>query len=299
MIIKSFDLKRLNIRENNFILLYGKNEGHKNQVIELFSKQFQESFNYEENQIIENSETFIGNLTTKSLFQDKKFIVIKRATDKLLKVIEEINKKNIGDITILLNSENLEKKSKLRGFFEKDKKCICIAFYPDNEQTMLKIAHNHLKKNNLSFSQSNLNLIVRKCNEDRELLINELNKLVLYNKEGKDINLEVIEKLTNINENQNTSLLIDYCLSKNKKKILQHINEYSFSNEDCIKIIKIFINKSKKIQVLSNQFSINKNLDQTITNARPPIFWKDKEIVKEQIFKWSPEKIKQLIFELN
>ena len=299
MIIKSFDLKRLNIRENNFILLHGKNEGHKNQVIELFSKQFQESFNYEENQIIENSETFIGNLTTKSLFQDKKFIVIKRATDKLLKVIEEINKKNIGDITILLNSENLEKKSKLRGFFEKDKKCICIAFYPDNEQTMLKIAHNHLKKNNLSFSQSNLNLIVRKCNEDRELLINELNKLVLYNKEGKDINLEVIEKLTNINENQNTSLLVDYCLSKNKKKILQHINEYNFSSDDCIKIIKIFLNKSKKIQSLSYQFSKSNNLDQTITNARPPIFWKDKEIVKEQIFKWSPEKIKQLIFELN
>ena len=108
-----------------------------------------------------------------------------------------------------------------------------------------------------------------------------------------------LEKLTTINEDQNTSLLIDYCLSKNKKKILQHINEYNFSSEDCIKIIKIFLNKSKKIQSLSNQFSKNDNLELTISSARPPIFWKDKEIVKEQVLKWSPEKIRQLIFELS
>ena len=148
---------------------------------------------------------------------------------------------------------------------------------------MTNIAHTYLKQHNISLSQSNLNLIVRKCNEDRELLINELNKLVLYNKNNKNITLEVIEKLTNINENQNTSLLIDYCLSKNKKKILQHINEYNFSSEDCIKIIKIFLNKSKKIQSLSNQFSKNNNLELTISSARPPIFWKDKEIVKENL----------------
>ena len=299
MIVKFTDINKIDIKKAEIVLLYGNNEGHKNQVIKLFSKQFSEILNYEESQIIENSDIFLENLNTKSLFEDKKIIVIKRATDKILKVIHEINTKNIKDIAIIFNSGVLEKKSKLRNFFEKDKKYISIAFYPDNENSMIKIAHSHLQKNNLSISQSNLNLIVRKCNEDRELLINELDKLILYNKGGRDVNLEVIEKLTNINENQNTSLLVDYCLSKNKKKILQHINEYNFSNDDCVKIIRIFLNKSKRIQDLSYEFSKNKNIEITVSNARPPIFWKDKEITKEQIYKWSPKKIKKLIFKLN
>ena len=299
MIVKSTDTNKVDIKKAEIVLLYGNNEGHKNQVIKLFSKQFSKILNYEESQIIENSDIFLENLTTKSLFEDKKLIIIKRATDKILKVVEEIITKNIEDITIVLNSDVLEKRSKLRNFFEKDKKHISIAFYPDNENVMIKIANSYLKEHNLSISQSNLNLIVRKCNEDRELLINELYKLVLYNKNGKKINLEIIEKLTNINENQNTSLLIDYCLSKNKKKILQHINEYNFSSDDCIKIIKIFLNKSKKIQSLSYQFSKSNNLELTISDARPPIFWKDKKIVKEQILKWKPEKIRQLIYELT
>ena len=299
MIKKSAEANKIDIKKNQIILLYGNNEGHKNQIIKLLSKQFSEILNYEESQIVENSDIFFENLSTKSLFEDKKLIIIKRTTEKIIKIIEEISAKNIEDIAIVLNSDVLEKKSKLRNYFEKDKKYICTAFYPDNEQAMINIAHTYLKQHNISLSQSNLNLIVRKCNEDRELLINELNKLVLYNKNNKNITLEVIEKLTNINENQNTSLLIDYCLSKNKKKILQHINEYNFSSEDCIKIIKIFLNKSKKIQSLSNQFSKNDNLELTISSARPPIFWKDKEIVKEQVLKWSPEKIRQLIFELS
>ena len=299
MIKKSAEANKIDIKKNQIILLYGNNEGHKNQIIKLLSKQFSEILNYEESQIVENSDIFFENLSTKSLFEDKKLIIIKRTTEKIIKIIEEISAKNIEDIAIIFNSDVLEKKSKLRNYFEKDKKYICIAFYPDNEQAMTNIAHTYLKQHNISLSQSNLNLIVRKCNEDRELLINELNKLVLYNKNNKNITLEVIEKLTNINENQNTSLLIDYCLSKNKKKILQHINEYNFSSEDCIKIIKIFLNKSKKIQSLSNQFSKNNNLELTISSARPPIFWKDKEIVKEQVLKWSPEKIRQLIFELS
>ncbi len=299
MIIKSFDINRINIKEKKVILLHGKNEGHKNQVIESFSREFPEILNYEENQIIENPEMFMENLSIKSLFDDKKFIVIKRTTDKILRVIKKINIKNIGNINIILNSDILEKKSQLRNFFEKDENYVSVAFYPDNEQTLLKIAYSYLKKYNMSFSPSNLNLIIRKCNEDRELLINELDKLILYNKGGKDVNLEVIEKLTNINENQNTSLLVDYCLSKNKKKILQHINEYNFSNDDCVKIIRIFLNKSKKIQDLSYEFSKNKNIEITVSNARPPIFWKDKEITKEQIYKWSPKKITKLIFKLN
>ena len=92
---------------------------------------------------------------------------------------------------------------------------------------------------------------------------------------------------------------IDNCLAKNKKKIINILNENNFSNEDCIIITRAFLLKSKKILKLSNEFQLNKNIELTISSAKPPIFWKDKEITKQQIYKWTPENIKKLIYRLN
>ena len=114
---------------------------------------------------------------SKSFFEEKKVIIINRATDKILKTIEEIKFKNTEDLIIILNSEALEKKSKLRSYFEKNRESICIAFYPDNLTTLLKVSHNFLKENKISISSSNINHIINKSNQDRENLLNELNKI--------------------------------------------------------------------------------------------------------------------------
>ena len=193
----------------------------------------------------------------------------------------------------------MEKKSKLRSFFEKDKKLICVPFYPDNEQTLSKLAYNFFKSKNVAVSQENINLIINKCNGDREVLLNELNKIEHYVKNGKKINSNEIIKLTNLNENHSVSELIDNCLAKNKKKIIDILNENNFNNEDCIMITRSFLNKSKKILQLSTEFEKNKNIELTISSAKPPIFWKDKEITKRQVRQWKPENIKKLIYKLN
>ena len=177
----------------------------------------------------------------------QKFIIIKRATDKILKIIEILNLKNLEDVTIILNSDNLEKKSKLRSFFEKDKKLVCVPFYPDNDQTLSKLAYNFLREKKISISSSNINLIVNKCSGDRETLINELQKIEYFSKNGKKINSENISKLINLNENHSISELIDNCLAKNKKKIISILNENNFSNEDCIMIVRSFLIKAKKL----------------------------------------------------
>ncbi len=299
MILKSFELDKINLKRNKIILFYGKNEGHKNEAISALTKKIENILIYEENEILESSFEFLESLFTKSLFENEKFIVIKRASEKILKILNEIKDKPLNDITILINSEALEKKSKLRNFFEKSKLYTCVAFYPDNHQNMLKFANNYLKIKKFTISQENLNLIINKCNEDREKLIHELNKLYFFSINGKKINSEVIEKLTNLTENHNISLLIDNCLAKNKSKTIKILNENNFSNDDCIIITRTFMNKSKKIYQLCDDFEKNKDLDLTISNAKPPIFWKDKEITKQQIYKWRPEKIKNLIYKIN
>tara|TARA_B110000037_G_scaffold146217_1_gene165169 strand:- start:1029 stop:2021 length:993 start_codon:yes stop_codon:yes gene_type:complete len=299
VIIKSYEIKKINLEYNQFILFYGKNEGLKNDATNNLTEKKHAVSNYDEKEILDNQNYFLENTLTKSLFEDEKIIIIKRATDKILKIIEELDSKKLVGISIIINSDNLEKKSKLRTFFEKNKNYVCVAFYPDTSQILSKLAFDFLKKKNIPISPSNINLIVNKCNGDREALFNELKKIEYFNKNGKKITTENIAKLTNLIENHGISELIDNCLAKNNKKIIKILNENNFNNEDCILIARTFLNKSKKILKLSSEFQVNKNLELTISSAKPPIFWKDKEITKQQIYKWNPKNIKKLIYKLS
>ena len=299
MILKSFEVSKIDIQKNKMILLYGKNEGHKNEFISTITQKNKNISNYDEKEVLENSTQFLEDLYNQSLFDNEKCIIIKRGTEKILKIIKEINEKKIDQITILINSDSLEKKSKLRIFFEKSKENLCIPFYPDNNQTLSKITSNYLSSKKIQMSQININLIVSKCNGDREKLFNELNKIENYSLNGKKLDSHNISKLINLSEDHSVSELIDNCLAKNKKRTITILNENNFVTEDCILITRTFLIKLKKILILSGEFKNNNNIDLTISSAKPPIFWKDKEIVKQQIFNWEPEKIKKLIYKIN
>ena len=299
MILKNYQLNKINLNDNKLILLYGKNEGLKKQAIKEIIKVQKSIINYEEKEILDNSKVFIEELSSKSLFENEKVIIIKRVTDKILTVVKEINELILDNVVIIFNAEILEKKSKLRSFFEKDKKNICIAFYPDNEQILSKLAFDFFKNKKITISQENINLIINKCNGDREILLNELLKIEYFSKNGKKLTTEILTKLVNLTEDYSITELIDSCLAKNEKKTINILNENNFSSEDCILIIRIFLYKSKNILKLSSEFEKNKNIDLTISAAKPPIFWKDKEITKKQLSKWKPYSIRKLIYRIN
>ena len=301
MILKSYETKKIDINKNNIILFYGQNEGGKKEeiskIISLNNDKF--LFAYDEKEILEKIEIFYSNIFSGSLFENKKIILINRASEKIISIIEEILEKEVPDLYVLINTGILEKRSKLRSLFEKDKKLVCVPFYPDNNETLSKLTYNFLNDKKISISPSNVNLIVNKCNGDRENLLNELRKIEYFVKNGKKINSENITKLINLSENHSISELIDSCLVRNRKKIINILNENNFSNEDCIMITRSFLIKAKKLLMLSKTFETNKNLDLTISSTKPPIFWKEKEITKQQIQMWKPENIKNLIYALS
>jgi DNA polymerase-3 subunit delta len=299
MILKFFEVEKVSLDKNQLVLFYGKNEGLKNEAIKNLTKNESKILSYEEKEILDNSNIFIESVLSRSLFENKKIIVIKRATDKILKIVDEISARNLEDIAIIINADSLEKKSKLRSLFEKNKKYVCIAFYPDNDQTLSKLTYDFLKKREIPMSSANINLIVNKCNGDRENLFNELRKIEYFSKSGKKLTAENIAKLINLTENHSISQLIDNCLAKNTRKIIGILNENNFSNEDCVLITRTFLGKLKRILGLLIEFEKNKNIDLTISSAKPPIFWKDKEITKQQISKWTPENTKKLIYKLS
>ena len=299
MITKSQELNKINLNQSPFILLYGKNEGFKNQAIIQILKDKNSISKYEEKEILENSNNFLESIFSKSLFESEKIFLIKRATDKMLNVLTEIIQKDVKDIIFILNADILDKKSKLRSFFEKDKKCVCIPFYPDNEQTLSRLAFNFLREKNISLSSSDINLVVGKSNGDRKILLSELDKLEYYSKNGKKITTEHIMKLTNLIENFSISELVDNCLANNTRKTKNILIENNFGNEDCVLIIRTFLNKLKRILKLCAEFQKNKDLNLTIASAKPAIFWKDKDITKQQILRWSPNEIREIIYKLN
>ena len=299
MILKTFELNKIT-NQATFFLLYGKNEGLKTECInEILKKNDGKIFNYDEKQIKDEIENFYENILSGSLFENSKIIIINRASDKIVEIIQELINRNITNTKIIINADILEKKSKLRSLFEKKQDLICIPTYPDNSDTLSKLSAAFFRKENITISQQNINLIVEKCNGDRSSLKNELNKIKNYLINKKKISSEEILKLINLSENYELSELIDNCLAKNKKKVTNILNENNYNSDDCIIILRTFLSKAKRILKLAVQLEQNKDIYKTINSARPPVFWKDKEIVKIQLNKWKPNQIKKLINDIS
>ena len=301
MIIKSFELDKINVKSSNFYLFYGENEGYKNEVIEkIFNINISKNiYRYEEKEILDNFESFFESIQSKSFFEKEKLIIISRVSDKIKNIIEEIIEKNIEDIKIVLNSGILEKKSKLRSLFEKNKNTICVPFYADSNQTLSKIINNFFREKKIIVSQEKINLLIDRCRGNRQNLRNELDKIDSFIKNKKNINIDQIMKLTNLAENYNVSELIDSYLAANFKKTINILNENNFSIEDCMLITRTLLAKSKRLYKLLLEINNNKSIEEAISSFKPPIFWKDKEIVKQQINNWSLSRTENLIYKTN
>lgn len=301
MIIKSYELKKTKIDNIRFFLLHGKNSGLINETIknDLKVRLSKNIYNYDESEILNNPSQLKETILNKSFFENDKLIIISRATDKISKIIEEIIDLNSPEISIVLISETLEKKSKVRNLFEKNKNTICVAFYEDNNLTLNKIAFDFFKQKNISISQQNINLIVERSSGNRINLTNELKKIENFSINKKIVSTKDLIKLTNLAENYDYTNLVNCSLAKNKKKTMNILNENNFSNEDCIIILRIFLNKLKRLLKIFSNSEINKNIDLAISSFKPPIFWKEKDIVKQQINVLSYQKIQDLLTKTN
>ena len=301
MIVKFFNLKK-NLKDNiNFYLLYGSNSGlieeTTNNILKPnFSKNI---FTYDENEILSYQDEFKESIFSKSFFDKDKLVIINRASDKILNLINEIIDKNIEDLIIIIKSGVLEKKSKLRKFFETDKNVIIVPFYEDNYQSLSIIAQNFFKKRKISISTQNINYIVERAKGNRLNLNNELEKIDHYCENKKSIGFDEISKLTNLSENYDISELVNQCIAKNKNKTLHILNENNSIFEDKILILKTFLYKLKRLKKIKIESETRNNVDSAISSFKPPIFWKEKDIIKHQLEIWSLFQIRLFIKQIS
>ena len=300
MIKKSFEIKKLS-EKNNIFLIYGENEGLKEEVIHDIGVKYsiENTYRYSEKDIFNNLNEFYDDIFSQSFFESKKLVIINDVSEKIKNEIEVILDKTLDDITIILTSKSLEKKSKLRNLFEKEKDLICVPVYKDDNKTLFNIAHTFFKNKKISISAESINLIVERSSEDRKNLKNELNKIESFSDKKNKIDFKDLIKLTNLSENHNINKIVDLSLAKNTKQTLRALNENIFTPEDTIVIIRSFLSKSKRLLKLTEELQKNKNIDHVISMSKPPIFWKDKDIVKKQLTIWTNEKVKKLIKKIN
>ena len=301
MILKSFELNKLKLENYNFYLFYGDNEGLKEDTIKsFFVKKYQNKIHrYEEKEILDNIDDFYNNVFTKSFFDNEKLIIINRVTDKIREIIEELIEKKTEDIQFILNSKNLEKKSTLRKLFEKQKSIVCIPFYEDNNQTLNSIISLFFRNKKIPISQQLINVLVERSRGDRKNLNNELEKIENFSLDKKNLSIQEIIKLTNLADNYSASELVDHSLAKNTRKTVTILGENNYSDEDNIIIIRTLLAKLKRLVKIYELVDEKNNIEQAISACKPPIFWKDKPLVIQQIRSWKKDGLEQLIYKTN
>ena len=301
MILKSFELNKLKLENYNFYLFYGDNEGLKEDTIKnFFVKKYQNKIHrYEEKEILDNIDDFYNNVFTKSFFDNEKLIIINRVTDKIREIIEQLIEKKTEDIQFILNSKNLEKKSTLRKLFEKQKSIVCIPFYEDNNQTLNSIISLFFRNKKIPISQQLINVLVERSRGDRKNLNNELEKIENFSLNKKNLNIQEIIKLTNLADNYSASELVDHSLAKNTRKTVTILGENNYSDEDNIIIIRTLLAKLKRLVKIYELVDEKNNIEQAISACKPPIFWKDKPLVIQQIRSWKKDGLEQLIYKTN
>lgn len=305
MLIKSYEILKKDLNFLNSFLIYGENTGLKQDivksVIELKEKKNikYKQFKFEEEEIIKNQNDFFNLIFSGSLFDKKKVIFVNRTTDRLFNLISEISKKDIKDILIFFEADQLEKKSKIRNLFEKDNNLVCIACYQDNNFDLIKIINDEIKQTKIKLSTESINLLIERASGDRNNLRNEVNKLKSFALNKQMVSYDQVKELTNMVGNYQNDYIVNICLNGDKKKLNKILRENNFSFEDFLILLKIFSKKIHRLLKIKIFNRLEKNLDQIFNQIRPPIFWKEKEDVKKQVRLWNEKKLNLIIKKIN
>ena len=304
MLIKEYEISKKNFDFSNLFLIYGENIGLKqditNSVLKKKEKDTQyKKFKFEEEEIIKNQNDFYNLIFSGSLFDEKKAIYVNRTTDKSFNLICEILKKKIKDILIFFIADQLEKKSKIRNLFEKDKNLVCCACYQDRDFELIKMINKETNNLNIKLSSESVSLLMERAMGDRSNLRNEIDKIKSFTLNKNSVSYEQIKKLTNSAENYQNNYIVNICLNGDKKKLRKTLNENNFSREDFFILLKIFSKKIHRLLKIKNLIRSEKNMDTALNKMKPPIFWKEKEDVKKQINLWTEKKINFTIYKIN
>ena len=301
MIVKSYIIEKNESTLDDYksVLIYGENQGLREDLKNIIKKKNTDSeiINLFQDEIINNKNILFDETNNVSLFSTKKIIFVHEATDKIFNQIEEILAKPINDLKIIVLANTLEKKTKLRNIYEKDKKFAVVPCYLDNEMTLSFYINKQLK-NIKGVNQEIINLLINNSNSDRKTISNEIKKIVSYGSDKK-INYETVQKLINIKSDTAFSKIRDASLTGDKKKVNQLLSEVEFRNEDIFMYLYSLNTRVLKLYEIHNINKDVRDIELSIETLKMKIFWKDKPIFINQLKKWDIEKLQKILLKIG
>ena len=299
MIVKNYELeKNINkVINKNFMLLYGENEGQKKDIVKLVKKEFKQAeyYNYFQNEILKNQSLILSHLESGSLFSKSKIILMYDVNDKAFNLIDEIVQMKINDIKIIIISNNLDKKSKLRNLFEKNPNTIVCACYEDTEFTLRKYIEEKLK--NISKLNSDMvDFIIKNSEKNRELIKSEIEKILSFSAKDNKISLKELEELLNYKKVKDISDILNMAILGEKNNLSGILDTKDIQYDEIDYFLNVLTTKISRLYDIHKQSLLKKtSLQSEIDNFKPKIFWKEKIIVENQIKKWSTSNLSKAL----
>ena len=294
MILKSYIVEQdVEILKNyKATLIYGENNGIKNDVKQKIkdNNDGAEILNFFEADILKNNLLY-DNVSNQSLFSEKKIIFIQEASDKVFDQIEESIEKENNEIKIYIFADILEKKSKLRNLFEKDSQLAIFPCYEDNERTLITYINKEMQDFK-GLTGEIINLIIYNSNLDRRVIKNEINKIKNFFLSRK-INKEEILEILNIKNDSGFDEIRDKALVGEKTKVNKLLSETEILNEEAFFYLNILNYRILRLHQILKMNQDDNNFEKTLKDLKPPIFWKDKPIIIQQLKKWNKKKLRK------
>ena len=174
-----------------------------------------------------------------------------------------------------------------------------IPCYLENDRGVEIIAVNELKKNNITLSRECINLLIEKSNSDRNNLKNEIEKIKSFSLNKKKIELEELKSIINFSGEYKSDNFINECLCGNISQYKKALSEFYSNAVNQIFLLRILANKIQRLLRMKEIESDYDNIDSLLNSSKPPIFWKEKPMIKKQLIIWNSNALKKMIQEIN
>ena len=300
MILKSYIVEQnINLLTNyKATLIYGENNGIKDDVKEEIKNKNQRSevITFFEGDVLKENILY-ENITIQSLFNERKIIFIQEASDKIFNQIVECLEKENNEIQIYIFANNLDKKSKLRSYFEKEKTLAIFPCYEDNERTLITYINNKLKDYK-GLTGEITNLIINNSNMNRRVIKGELEKIKNFFLDNR-INKEDILEILNIKNDSTFDQIRDRALLGDKTKVNQLLSQTEILNDESFFYLHNLNYRVTRLYEIIKISENQNNYEQTVNGMKPPIFWKDKPLVMQQLKRWNQKKLEEVLVKIG
>ena len=306
MIIKDFQLEKIIKAHSTFIaiLIYGPNEGLVKEQVNKITKEYiiqneYEQINFSGKDLDSDPLSLDEIIKTVSMFHTNKIVVADIIKDKHLHIIENIILEAPQQTLLIIRDGNLSKSSKIRKFFENDKKCFSLACYDDDQRSIMKNIDDFINRNTFTINRDVKNYLLQTLSSDRMVSKQELEKIeIFYNNSNADIELENIKNLLNDSSSQNLNKMNEHVMFGNTSKSSKIINKLLSEGTSPISLVRSLINYLLRVQQTKIEMKKGNNFDSSIKILKPPVFWKDKDNFQKHCFKWPLQSIESSLNKL-